>query len=142
MLLLHLMHLQIDFGLVLVLLRFFLYHYILHLFLHHLVNNIHCIHFQQMQFLPDIDLLVLISEYFDVDLRDMIDGERKQKKMNEENITLTAEETTPAGEGTQSETQDSELQERPASETVCLRLPDAGSAGRTGWTCRSRRYPR
>ena len=34
--------------------------------------------------LPDIDLLVLLSEYFDVDLRDMIDGERKQKKMNEE----------------------------------------------------------
>lgn len=37
--------------------------------------------------------------------------------MNEENITLTAEETTPAGEGAQSETQDSELQERPAPET-------------------------
>ena len=36
--------------------------------------------------------------------------------MNEENITLTAEETTPAGEGAQSETKDSELQERPAPE--------------------------
>ncbi len=36
--------------------------------------------------------------------------------MNGENITLTAEETTPAGEGAQSETQDSELQERPAPE--------------------------
>lgn len=37
--------------------------------------------------------------------------------MNEENITLTAEETTPAGEGAQSEAQDSELQERPVPET-------------------------
>ncbi len=37
--------------------------------------------------------------------------------MLEENITLTAEETTPAEEGAQSEAQDSELQERPAPET-------------------------
>ena len=37
--------------------------------------------------------------------------------MNEENITLTAEETTPAEEGVQSETQDSAEQERPNSET-------------------------
>lgn len=34
--------------------------------------------------LPDISLLAEMSDYFDVDLREILDGERKDKKMNEE----------------------------------------------------------
>ena len=34
--------------------------------------------------LPDLDILVEIADYYEVDLRELIDGERKSEKMNEE----------------------------------------------------------
>ena len=34
--------------------------------------------------LPDIDLLIMLSDYFAVDLRELLDGERKSEKMNRE----------------------------------------------------------
>jgi len=34
--------------------------------------------------MPDLDILIKISEYYDVDLRELLDGERKSEKMNKE----------------------------------------------------------
>ncbi len=34
--------------------------------------------------MPDLDLLVEMADYFDVDLRELLDGERKSEKMNKE----------------------------------------------------------
>lgn len=34
--------------------------------------------------LPDLDLLVTLSDYYDIDIRELLDGERKSEKMNEE----------------------------------------------------------
>lgn len=34
--------------------------------------------------MPDLDLLVEIADYFDVDLRELLDGERKSEKMNKD----------------------------------------------------------
>ena len=34
--------------------------------------------------MPDLDILVEIADYYDVDLRELFDGERKSEKMNEE----------------------------------------------------------
>ena len=34
--------------------------------------------------LPDIDILIEMSDYYDVDLREILDGERKNEKMNQE----------------------------------------------------------
>ncbi|MFT3984345.1 MAG: helix-turn-helix transcriptional regulator [Lachnospiraceae bacterium] len=34
--------------------------------------------------MPDLDILIGISEYYDVDLRELLDGERKSEKMNQE----------------------------------------------------------
>jgi transcriptional regulator with XRE-family HTH domain len=34
--------------------------------------------------MPDLDILVEMSDYFNVDLRELLDGERRSEKMNEE----------------------------------------------------------
>lgn len=34
--------------------------------------------------MPDLDILVEMADYYDVDLRELIDGERKSGKMNQE----------------------------------------------------------
>lgn len=34
--------------------------------------------------MPDLDILIEISKYYDVDLREILDGERKSEKMNQE----------------------------------------------------------
>lgn len=34
--------------------------------------------------MPDLDLLIEIADYYDVDIRDLLDGERKCEKMNNE----------------------------------------------------------
>lgn len=34
--------------------------------------------------LPDLDILIEMADFFDVDLREILDGERKKPKMNEE----------------------------------------------------------
>ena len=34
--------------------------------------------------LPDIDILIEMSDYYDVDLREILDGERKNEKMDQE----------------------------------------------------------
>ena len=34
--------------------------------------------------MPDLDILVEMADFFDVDLREILDGERKSEKMNEE----------------------------------------------------------
>ena len=34
--------------------------------------------------MPDLDILVELADFFDVDLREILDGERKSEKMNEE----------------------------------------------------------
>jgi len=34
--------------------------------------------------MPDLDILIEISDFFEVDLREILDGERKSEKMNEE----------------------------------------------------------
>ena len=34
--------------------------------------------------LPDVDILIEMADYYEVDLRELIDGERKSEKMNEE----------------------------------------------------------
>ncbi len=34
--------------------------------------------------MPDLDILIEMADFFDVDLREILDGERKNKKMNEE----------------------------------------------------------
>lgn len=34
--------------------------------------------------MPDLDVLIEISDYYDVDLRELLDGERKSEKMNNE----------------------------------------------------------
>ncbi len=34
--------------------------------------------------LPDLDLLIQVSDYYEIDLRELLDGERKGEKMNKE----------------------------------------------------------
>ncbi len=34
--------------------------------------------------MPDLDILIEMADFFDVDLREILDGERKSEKMNEE----------------------------------------------------------
>ena len=34
--------------------------------------------------MPDLDILIKMSDFFDIDLREILDGERKNEKMNEE----------------------------------------------------------
>ena len=34
--------------------------------------------------LPDLDILIEMSDYFEIELREILDGERKSEKMNEE----------------------------------------------------------
>lgn len=34
--------------------------------------------------LPDLDILIEMADYYDVELRELLDGERKSEKMNEE----------------------------------------------------------
>lgn len=34
--------------------------------------------------MPDLDMLIEIADYYDVDLRDLLDGERKSEQMNKE----------------------------------------------------------
>ena len=34
--------------------------------------------------MPDLDILIEMADYYDVDLRELLDGERKSEKMNEE----------------------------------------------------------
>ncbi|MDE5893787.1 MAG: helix-turn-helix domain-containing protein, partial [Acetatifactor sp.] len=34
--------------------------------------------------LPDLDILIYISDYYEIDLRELLDGERKSEKMNRE----------------------------------------------------------
>ena len=34
--------------------------------------------------MPDLDILIEMADYYDVDLRELIDGERKSEKMNQE----------------------------------------------------------
>jgi len=36
--------------------------------------------------LPDIDILIEISDYFDVDLRELLDGERKNEEVNNSSL--------------------------------------------------------
>ena len=46
--------------------------------------------------LPDLDILIEISDYYEIDLRELLDGERKDEKMNKEaeEIALKAVEYT------------------------------------------------
>lgn len=48
--------------------------------------------------MPDISLLVEIAEYFDVDILEIINGERKSEKMNEEVKTVANAVVDYAGE--------------------------------------------
>ena len=34
--------------------------------------------------MPDLDILIEMADYFDVDLRELLDGERRSERMNEE----------------------------------------------------------
>ena len=34
--------------------------------------------------LPDLSMLIILAEYYDVDVREIIDGKRKSENMNEE----------------------------------------------------------
>lgn len=34
--------------------------------------------------MPDLDVLIEMADYFDVDIRELLDGERKSEKMNKE----------------------------------------------------------
>ena len=34
--------------------------------------------------MPDLDTLVEMADYYEIDLRELLDGERKSEKMNEE----------------------------------------------------------
>ena len=34
--------------------------------------------------LPDLDILIEMADYYDVELRELLDGERKSEKMNRE----------------------------------------------------------
>lgn len=34
--------------------------------------------------MPDLDILVEMADYYDVDLRELLDGERKDEKMNKD----------------------------------------------------------
>ena len=34
--------------------------------------------------MPDLDILIQISDYYEIDLRELLDGERKSDKMNKE----------------------------------------------------------
>lgn len=34
--------------------------------------------------MPDLDVLIYISDYYEIDLRELLDGERKSEKMNKE----------------------------------------------------------
>lgn len=34
--------------------------------------------------MPDLDVLICISDYYEIDLRELLDGERKSEKMNKE----------------------------------------------------------
>ena len=34
--------------------------------------------------LPDLDVLIEMSDFYEIDLREILDGERKNEKMNEE----------------------------------------------------------
>ena len=34
--------------------------------------------------MPDLDILIQISDYYEIDLRELLDGERKSEKMNKE----------------------------------------------------------
>ena len=34
--------------------------------------------------MPDLDTLIQMADYYEIDLRELLDGERKSEKMNEE----------------------------------------------------------
>ena len=34
--------------------------------------------------MPDLDTLIEMADYYEIDLRELLDGERKSEKMNEE----------------------------------------------------------
>ena len=34
--------------------------------------------------MPDLDVLILVADYYEVEIRDILDGERKSENMNEE----------------------------------------------------------
>ena len=34
--------------------------------------------------MPDLDTLIEMSDYYEIDLRELLEGERKSEKMNEE----------------------------------------------------------
>lgn len=38
--------------------------------------------------MPDLDILIQISDYYEIDLRELLNGERKSEKMNNENNEL------------------------------------------------------
>lgn len=44
--------------------------------------------------MPDLDILIQISDYYEIDLRELLDGERKSDKMNmEEKETAIPEQS-------------------------------------------------
>lgn len=51
--------------------------------------------------MPDLDILIEISDYYEIDLRELLDGERKSEKMNRE----TEETVLKAVEYTNTETE-------------------------------------
>ncbi len=51
--------------------------------------------------LPDIDLMIMISDYYAIDLRELLDGERKSEKMNKETEETVLKAVDYTNEGTQ-----------------------------------------
>lgn len=57
--------------------------------------------------LPDLDILIEIADYFDVDLRELLDGERKSEKMDkqlEETVLKVADYSNEAENKTENKT--------------------------------------
>lgn len=51
--------------------------------------------------MPDLDVLIYISDYYEIDLRELLDGESKSEKMNkefEETILKTVDYTNTEAE--------------------------------------------
>ena len=51
--------------------------------------------------MPDIDLIIMISDYYGIDLRELLDGERKSEKMNKEVEETVLKAVDYTNEGTQ-----------------------------------------
>lgn len=50
--------------------------------------------------LPDIDLMIMISDYYAIDLREILDGERRSEKMNRETEVTVIKAVDYTNEGT------------------------------------------